>query len=379
MTERALQLAWPALLALAAYWTLVPRRLRPSALFAGSFAVLAWANALHAGFLLALSLLGWAAVRWKRGRIVAVVLVVGCLAVERGLGPSMPLLAVAGFSYANFKLLSALLDSLRDETEAPPALDRFLAWIFFLPTFFAGPIARVATFAPRDELTGNDLIQGTRRLLAGLAKKAVIVTWLDANGAAWSPDVLLGLERNQTAFALLLVSIRIYADFSAYTDLAIGAGRLLGVGVPENFHWPYLTTNIVRFWQSWHVTLSEWIRDYIFMPLSRFLLTKPLSTRPTLAAVLAYLVAFTLCGAWHGLEPHFLAWGAYHGALLGGHRAWTDHWARRRDHPIHRWRKNIFFELAACAITFVLVSAGWTLFVFDLHGARAVLVHVFRA
>ncbi|MBI3725324.1 MBOAT family protein, partial [bacterium] len=156
---------------------------------------------------------------------------------------------------------------------------------------------------------------------------------------------------------------QIYFDFSGYSDMAIGAARLFGPRLPRNFDSPYEATSILDFWRRWHITLSEWFRDYVFMPLSRFFLTRtPLARAPSLAAALAYLTTFTLCGAWHGSSVGFVVWGAYHGLLLGGHRFYNDRLSRRREHPIHRWRRTRAFRLAACAFTFVLVTLGWVFF-----------------
>lgn len=376
MAERAAVAIALVTIAYAAYWVLVPPRFRALALFLGSFLFLAAQDLVHAPFLLVLTFGAWLSVRKKRGRVVVIVLTLLCLILYRALGPTMDIFAFAGFSYAAFKLVSYVAESLRDNLEVEPPLTHALAYVFFLPTFFAGPIARISTFAVKPEHEANDFIQGVKRVLWGLLKKVAVVPWLEAHLAGAPLAVLDQNDRLRLLGAVFFLAIRIYVDFSAYSDIAIGFGRLFGVPVPENFHWPYFHSNIVQFWQNWHITLSEWIRDYLFMPISRWLLSTPLKRNATACAALAYLIAFTLCGAWHGFSPHFLVWGAYHGALLGAHRLYNDRFSRRRDHAIHRWRKNPLFQLGGCVITFGLVTVGWLFFRYEVGEVARILARL---
>ncbi|MBI3723935.1 hypothetical protein HY251_08290, partial [bacterium] len=154
-----------------AYWVLVPPRFRAWALFVGSFCFLAAQDLVHTPIVLLLTVLAWVSVKKKRGRMGVIVLVVASLVLYRALGPTMPIFAIAGFSYTTFKLLSYLIESLRENIEGEPGLDRVLAYIFFLPTFFAGPIARIGGFDVKAAHEANDFIQGVKRVLWGLVKK----------------------------------------------------------------------------------------------------------------------------------------------------------------------------------------------------------------
>src|SRR5262249_18357274 len=145
---------------------------------------------------------------------------------------------------------------------------------------------------------------------------------------------------------------QIYADFSGYSDLAIGTARLYGYRVPENFDWPYLATSLQDFWRRWHISLSSWIRDYLFIPLGG---TRTIRAR----AALERLAVMALCGLWHGPAWHCVAWGLWHGAGLGIERVWRQ---ARPQPTAPRW--------LARALTFHYVCLGWVLFATpSLHAA----------
>jgi alginate O-acetyltransferase complex protein AlgI len=170
---------------------------------------------------------------------------------------------------------------------------------------------------------------------------------------------------------VLAYTFRIYFDFSAYSDLAIGFSRLLGISVPENFAFPYLAVNIREFWSRWHITLSQWVRDYVFIPTGRALFGTVLRPWPGAIAAISYLVTFLVVGAWHGLTAAFLVWGAYHGALLAAH-----HLIHARVPPsiVDRdWYHSRPAAVVSGALTFVFVAVGWVPFMTDLATARRLL------
>ena len=149
--------------------------------------------------------------------------------------------------------------------------------------------------------------------------------------------------------------MQIYFDFSGYSDIAIGSGYLFGIVIPENFNWPYVSRNIAEFWRRWHISLSSWIRDYVYIPLGG-------SRRGEGRTAINLLLAFTASGIWHGAAYNFAAWGLWHGLLLVGHRLWRQRLPRLAE------RVPAF---AAVGLTFVAVNLGWAFFCMDM---RRVLV-----
>ena len=242
-----------------------------------------------------------------------------------------------------------------------------LAYALFLPCRIAGPIRRFPEFTAavaRARVSADDVYAGLLRILIGLGKKLVLADTLALTGA--EIDNIGGPAHAWTI--VLAYTFRIYFDFSAYSDLAIGFSRLLGITVPENFAFPYLAVNIREFWNRWHITLSQWVRDYVFIPTGRALFDTVLRPWPGVIAAISYLVTFLVVGAWHGLTGAFLVWGAYHGVLLSAHhliRARVPPWIADRD-----WYHSRPAAAVSGAVTFVFVAVGWVPFMTDL-GDRA--------
>jgi D-alanyl-lipoteichoic acid acyltransferase DltB (MBOAT superfamily) len=156
--------------------------------------------------------------------------------------------------------------------------------------------------------------------------------------------------------------LRLFFDFSGYTDIAIGLGILLGVKLPENFRRPYLATNITKFWQSWHITLSNWARFYVFSPLSRTLLRRKPRPSTTLIVFVSQLATMIVIGLWHGVSWNFFIWGVWHGVALFVHKQWSDRtrkWYRGLSQK--RWQKRAW-TVFSWFITFQYVVLGWVWF-----------------
>jgi alginate O-acetyltransferase complex protein AlgI len=308
--------------------------------------------------------------RTAAGAVIALVIALAAIKtvawnapVPTGGGVAVPL----GFSFMTFELIHVAVERRRGRIDGMSLME-LTAFALFFPCRVAGPIRRypafmsqVADAAP----SAQDIYSGTWRLLLGLAKKQLLAEPLQLAVAAWpAADTPIAAWRG-----LLACSLWIYLDFSAYSDMAIGVSRLFGIEVPENFRWPYFSVNITQFWERWHISLSQWIRDYVFLPLGRALYATRLRTRPLLLAAIAFETTFLIVGAWHGMAINFLIWGAYHGLLLGGHHvysrrapAWLAEWP-----PYH----SRLAVLASRALTFGLVTLGWVPFSFDVpQGAR---------
>jgi alginate O-acetyltransferase complex protein AlgI len=273
-------------------------------------------------------------------------------------------LAWLGFSYVAFRLLHTILDRKAGRLPAVPLAD-YVNYVIFFPAFTAGPIDRLERFIhdlnnpiPLDR-TGW-LEAGTRFFL-GLFKKFVI-----ADALAWiALNDKFAQQINSSAWMWLLLysySLRIYFDFSGYTDIAIGLGRLLGVRLPENFASPYLKPNLSQFWNSWHMTLTQWFRSYFFNPLTRAMRSGKQSMSPYLMILVAQISTMVLIGLWHGVTVGFVLWGLWHGSGLFIQNRWSDYIKDR----VPAWGSTLtgqrVLRVAGIFLTFNFVSLGWLFF-----------------
>ena len=264
-----------------------------------------------------------------------------------------------GISFFTFEFIHYAVDRYQGKTQAGSAIE-YMSFILYFPTMVAGPIKRYQDFLPklrnptRDAVTNWRL--GCTRILAGLVKKFAVADLMTAFTNHLNQADILAAQRWVLPLWLLAYGIKIYFDFSGYSDIAIGSARLFGIQVPENFDWPYARTNIASFWRHWHISLSRWLTDYIFIPLggSR---VKPFQIYVNL------LVTMLVSGLWHGAGLNFLVWGAWHGVLLAGHRFWVQ-W--RGPAPENRSTWQSLFPWAG---TFVWVNVGWAFFCMDLPTA----------
>ncbi|MEM6284683.1 MAG: MBOAT family O-acyltransferase, partial [Chloroflexota bacterium] len=273
-----------------------------------------------------------------------------------------------GFSYVAFRLIHTLRDR---QTGQLPALSlrEYMTYIVFFPAFIAGPIDRAERF--QQDMTalpqvkrfdGERFLRAFERICIGLFKKFVIADLL-AVGLSLSPSNAPLLDSTFWAWVLLYgYALRLFFDFAGYTDIAIGIGILFGVQLPENFKAPYLKRDITTFWQSWHITLSNWARFYVFSPLSRNLLRRKPRPNPVLIVLATQTATMVTIGLWHGITWNFLIWGLWHGVALFVHKQYTDRtrkWYRTlKDKP---WQSRAV-EGVGWFITFHYVVLGWVWF-----------------
>ena len=279
-----------------------------------------------------------------------------------------------GLSYLSFELLHVLIERRRGKL-AQLRLSDLLAYVFFVPARIAGPIKRYSDFtaAVRDAvISWERLYSGLIRVLIGLAKKLLVADVLRLTVVL---EVNVIASTFQAWKVLLAFAFQIYFDFSAYTDVAIGCAWMLGIALPENFRRPYLAVNIRDFWDRWHITLSHWVRDYVFVQVGRGLFQTRLRRLPVAIGVLSYLVTFLIVGAWHGLAITFCVWGLYHGALLAAY-----HVIRAKMPPaiaVHPLYHSRFADALGVATTFVCVSVGWVPFMTDWENGLSMLRWMF--
>ncbi len=253
-----------------------------------------------------------------------------------------------GISFFTFEFIHYAVDRYRGKTDAG-TFSEYMAFILFFPTMVAGPIKRYQDFLPKLQHPSKewqkDFRTGLTRILAGLAKKFAIADFLTAFTNHLNYADIAQAQRWVLPIWLLAYGMKIYFDFSAYSDIAIGSARLFGIKVPENFDWPYLRTNIAEFWKHWHISLYRWLVDYVFIPLGGS------RTAPS-RIYLNILITMFLSGLWHGAAMNFIVWGLWHGMLLCVHRLWSQ-W--RTSH------KSVSFGSAAALIRNSAAAAtlGW--------------------
>jgi D-alanyl-lipoteichoic acid acyltransferase DltB (MBOAT superfamily) len=269
-----------------------------------------------------------------------------------------------GFSYISFRILHTIRD--RQSGRLPPVtLGEYVNYAIFFPAFTAGPIDRLERFVPELRvplpLTDVDWIAAGTRLFVGAFKKFVVA---DLLAVISINDVLVQQVKVAGWLWVFLYAyaFRIYLDFSGYTDIAIGMGRLLGFRLPENFAAPYLKPNLAQFWNSWHMSLTQWFRSYVFNPLSRALRSGEHPGPVWLVILAAQVTTMLLIGLWHGVTLGFAAWGLWHALGLFTHNRWSD-FARNR---MPAWTASRLgarvLNAAGVALTFNYVALGWLFF-----------------
>ena len=217
-----------------------------------------------------------------------------------------------GISFYVFQLLSYIIDVYRGEIKPQKNIINLAAYISLFPQLIAGPIVRYQTIIA--DLTNrktnvDNIYYGLRRFSVGLAKKVLI-----ADQLALIADTIFGQPTAQVPcffawLGALAYAFQIFYDFSAYSDMAIGLGRIFNFHFLENFNYPYSSLSIREFWRRWHISLSSWLRDYLYIPLGG-------NKKSKARTYLNLFIVFTLCGLWHGATWNFVVWGLYHGTLL---------------------------------------------------------------
>jgi alginate O-acetyltransferase complex protein AlgI len=267
-----------------------------------------------------------------------------------------------GFSYIAFRLLHTIRDRISGRLPAV-SLSEYMVYIIFFPALTAGPIDRIERFVGDLRrplaLTGEDIGEAGKRLTIGLFKKFVIADLL----AMIALNATNALQVRTAGWAWVLLyafAFQIFFDFSGYTDIAIGLGGLLGVKLPENFNTPYLKPNLTKFWNNWHMTLTQWFRAYFFNPLTRSLRSgrKPLPI--PIVIFITQLSTMILIGLWHGVTLNYIAWGVWHGLGLFVHNRWSDFAKASFNHPSFYWQKVL--DIGGVFLTFNFVSLGWVFF-----------------
>lgn len=257
-----------------------------------------------------------------------------------------PIVIPLAISFFTFHAISYLFDIYHGKSPAEKNLLKLLGYFLFFPHLIAGPILRyhqIEDSLSKPSTSLENISTGLYRFTIGLSKKILIADTLAPyvnEIFAISPQ---HLSTSEAWVGIIGFSLQIYFDFSGYSDMAIGLAKMFGFQFPENFNLPYMATSITNFWQRWHITLSQWFRDYLYIPLggNRLGLTK---------TYLNLLIVFLLCGLWHGANWTFVIWGLFHGLILVLERFISDLKSFTFPSPI-KW-----------IYSFLLVSIGWVFF-----------------
>ena len=319
--------------ALAAAWLQSrDRSTRPLAVFAvgANLALLIWFK--YAGFLVATSTASLGAFG------------ISCVPVPE---VHLPL----GISFFTFQAISYILDVCRKEVPTERSFLKFGVYVFLFPHLIAGPIVRYRDIAAQLTVRPVGLerfAEGVRRLGIGLAKKLLLAdTFAEAADAAFGTQARFiapgELSMAAAWLGILCYSLQIYFDFSGYSDMAIGLGKMFGFDFLENFRYPYIAESITEFWRRWHISLSSWFRDYVYVPLGG-------NRAGALATYRNLLIVFALCGIWHGANWTFLLWGLYHGLFLVLERLGFGAILARLPRPLRH------------GYAWVAIGCGWVLF-----------------
>lgn len=264
-----------------------------------------------------------------------------------------------GVSYVTFKAVQVVIevhDGLIPREEL--GFEDWLYFLLFFPQFSSGPIDRSRRFfadahatPARDEYAGM-LARGILLLLAGAVYKVVVATWIhrffapSAAGDAWA--------QVQTA---LLYGLYLFCDFQGYSLMAMGASYCLGIRCPRNFRAPFAAVDIIDFWNRWHITLSTWFRDFVFMRFTRWVMHRKLLRDRLQVAMCAFMVDMLVMGFWHGIAWCYIAYGVYHGVLLAATQTMQKRWGFYKRH-----RRDGWFRACSWAVTQVLVFLGFAIF-----------------
>jgi len=362
---------------LVVYWALRDFRLQNAFLLVASLAFYAWGEPILVSLILVCAITGYLvglgiearpdAAKWYVA--IGSLVVLGILFVFKyfnffvdsmaslfaqiGLpfqATTLRLILPIGISFFTFQTVGYMVDVYRGRIEAEHNAVQFLLFVTFFPQLVAGPIERATNLLPqikrKRSVDGEDVLYGVFMILQGYVKKIVI-----ADNLGPIVDTLFGFDNLSAPLVIvgtLAFAFQIYGDFSGYTDIARGVARLMGFHILLNFNHPYVSKNPTEFWRRWHITLSLWFRDYVYIPLGG-------NRRGSSRVYLNVFITMVLSGLWHGASANFVVWGAFWGAMVLVHKGWLT-WRANLPGP---WRLS---TPLAWASTFAVTLYGWLLF-----------------
>lgn len=273
-----------------------------------------------------------------------------------------------GISFYTFQSISYIIDVYKGRVEPTRTWLEYVFFLSFFPALVAGPIVRADYFIPQirnsNHATRREIYFGFWLILLGIIKKAIVADYISQyNDLIFTVDPVTGPAYSgfETFMGIIGYTMQIYCDFSGYSDMAIGIALIMGFKLATNFNFPYKSGNLTEFWRRWHISLSTWLRDYIYIPLGG-------NRKGKRRTYLNNFATMVIGGLWHGAAWKFVFWGAMHGGGLAVHKA-TKPWLDR-----HRWTSSLPMKLFFWAVTMAFVAAMWVFFRADSFGDAWVLL-----
>jgi D-alanyl-lipoteichoic acid acyltransferase DltB (MBOAT superfamily) len=287
-----------------------------------------------------------------------------------------------GLSYMLFRFIDFLIES-KEKKILNYDLLSFLNYVFFFPTFLAGPIDRYSNFnywlkQSRDISRWNLVKIGIFRISLGLLKKYLLAAQLFLYAVDFSQFSEKLSWQQGFVFSLVNYSFYILFDFSGYSDIAIGTAYLIGIKTPENFNWPYFSRNISVFWKRWHITFSRFLFQFIFKPIVTGLSRFNTTTSRVFITSIGYIITFLICGLWHGNATNFVYWGLWHACGLIIYKIWDSYVDSRFVNRSGRWIRYTSHLLSTLA-TFLFVTVGWFFFNYNSDSIAVISPTFFKS
>ena len=277
---------------------------------------------------------------------------------------------VIGISYLSFKMMHFLIESYKQKIREL-SLSYYLNFIFFFPAFISGPITRYNEFTDQLDAESSarlpdDLRTGMERIIHGLFKKFVLSMIVYRYTIVNMSGSIADISTGRIILGLYAYTLYFYFDFAGYTDMAIGCARILGYRLPENFNNPFMKKNIQELWANWHMSLTRWLTDYIYWPLSKRLRKiEYCRKRPILLSNISIIVTFIICGMWHGSTLNFVIWGLYQGIGLAALNIYRKQKRNVRNKYLQRYFHSRISTVVGVIVTFNFFVLGIPLFTFQ--------------
>lgn len=274
---------------------------------------------------------------------------------------------IIGISYSSFKMINFIIESYKQQVSKINFLN-YINFIFFFPAFISGPIDRYNHFCTQMELKNarsikDDLIIGVERIIHGLFKKFVLATIVFPYTILNLYNSVVNLNIWEIILGLYAYTLYIYFDFAGYSDIAIGSAKIMGIKIPENFNNPFFKKNIRQLWTNWHITLTGWLTDYIYWPLSRKLRNIEFFRKnPIFLSNISIIVTFIIVGMWHGETINFVIWGFYHGVGLAFLNIYQKQKRKIKNQQMRKYFKSKYSHWIGVTVTFNYFAFGILLF-----------------
>ncbi len=282
----------------------------------------------------------------------------------------LQVVTLVGISFYTFESISYMVDVYYRKILPARRFADYLLFLSFFPKLVMGPIVRAADFLPQIAkpyfVSNEDFAKGFYLIMTGLFKKLIISNFIYSNFVGYvfdDPQRFTGMECLVAAYGFAVV---IYCDFSGYTDIAIGLAKWLGFDIPANFNLPYTSTDITNFWKRWHISLSSWLKDYLYIPLGG-------NRRGVVRKYTNLILVMLIGGLWHGANFTFIVWGLMHGCALAVHKLWIE----KSSAVLYKFKQTKLYNALAWFVTFQFVCIAWIFFkAKDMATAKAMFSQI---